>query len=462
MKLSQKIQLLSILPLLLSMVAVAILTSYQFSRLSHETASAYRSNMISHRRLELKNYTLLALSAIDDIVYNRNLSEAEAKKEVATLLSDLSYGKDGYFFAYDISGVGIAHPTQPYRVGKDWWDLKDAKGQYIIRELVNKANMGGGYVEYVWHKPSSNTIEKKLGYAIMLDHWQWMLGTGIYIDDLDHDLAGIQQIIDKKITHSFNIILLIALSASLLIFSSGLILHFSERKLADSKLQELTKRVISSQDEERRRLSRELHDGISQMLVSAKFSLETARLKMKRKQEPSEDIEKGKAIISQSLQDLRRISRDLHPSILDDHGLYAGINSLAQSFTERTGIQVVFPEVSVSNLLPLDIKTTLYRIAQEALTNIERHAGATVVNIKLSYQQAKITLSIKDNGRGFDLDHLQKSKRPTEGIGLRNMKERIAYHGGELFVRTSAKGTLVQAQLSKSILQVNKSKNVGI
>ena len=459
MKVSQKIQLLSLLPLLVSMLAVAYVTEFQFKKLSEQTAEAYRSGIVDIRKEELQNYTELALSSIDHIYLDEQFPDEQAKAQVAQILSDLSFGKDGYFFAYDESGDGVVHPKQPFRVGENWWDLQDESGQYIIRELITNAQFGGDFLEYVWDKPSSNGVAKKLAYSVMLDRWQWMLGTGVYIDDVDREVELLRAKTDATIQSSSYVILIIAMSASALVFISGLLLQTSERKFADSKLHELTNRVITAQDEERRRLSRELHDGVSQLLASAKFSLETAQIKVKKDKDPIVDIEKSRDVINQTLQDVRRLSRDLHPRVLDDHGLSVGVEALSKSFTERTGIEVLFSQISVRNLLPNDIKMTLYRVAQEAFTNIERHSQASKVVIDIGVKGQWIVLSILDDGHGFDVNSIRESKSVSEGIGLRNMAERIAFYDGEFSIDSSIDGTLVTAKIPKSVLKFSNKKD---
>jgi len=351
------------------------------------------------------------------------------------------------------------HPKQPFRINQNWWDLQDKSGQYIIRELITNAQYGGDYLEYVWEKPSSNVVAKKLAYSVMLDRWQWMLGTGVYIDDIDREVEAIRVKTDDAIESSAYVILIIALSASALVFISGLLLQISERKFADGKLHELTNRVITAQDEERRRLSRELHDGVSQLLASAKFSLETAEIKLSKDTSPVQDIRKSRDVINQTLQDVRRLSRDLHPRVLDDHGLSVGVEALAKNFTERTGIAVNFSQISVRNLLPNDIKMTLYRVAQEAFTNIERHSQATQVTIDIGVKGRWIVMSVKDNGQGFDVEAIRKSKSVNEGIGLRNMAERIAFYEGEFKIASSSKGTLIEAKIPKSVLKFSNKDN---
>jgi two-component system NarL family sensor kinase len=458
MNLSQKIQLLSILPLMVAMLVVALVTESQFEKLSTQTTSSFRESITNSRKQELKNYISLALSSIDHIYKNNNQDNDAAKELVIDILTNLEYGADGYFFVYKNNGDNVVHPRQSFRIGENWWDLQDQNGQFIIRDLIQNAKDKAGFVEYVWEKPSSQEVVKKLAYSVMLERWQWMIGTGIYIDDIDRDVMAMQEEVDKKIQSSSYVILFIALAAFVVVFVSGIFLQFSERRLADSKLQELTKRILNVQDEERRRVSRELHDGISQLIASAKFSLETAAIKIKNNKDPDEDIDVAQKRIGQTLQDLRRISRDLHPAVLDDHGLATALQSLAKSFSERTGIETVFNDILVRNLLPLDAKTSLYRVAQEALTNIERHAVAALVEISLSVDSSWIVLVIQDNGKGFNVDFFSRG-RTAEGIGLRNMQERIAYHKGVFDLTSNKKGTRLVAKVPKTILRYSANAN---
>jgi two-component system NarL family sensor kinase len=453
MNITQKIQLLAVLPLAIAMLLVVWATQYQFDKLSYQTAETYRTSVISRRQEELKNYTLLALSSIDHIYNDASLEQEVAQELAKNILTNLTYKEDGYFFVYTSNGKGVVHPKQPYRIGEDWWKLQDEAGNFLIQELIENAQAGGGYIQYLWEKPSISEVGTKMAYSVMLEKWNWMLGTGVYIDDIEGQVSSIQASIDHKIVNASYVILAIGIISVIAVFITGLLLQFSERKLADEKLQELTKRILTAQEEERRRVSRELHDGISQLIASAKFSIETASLKIKNAEDPDEDLKITREKISQTLIDLRRISRDLHPRILDDHGLSAGVESLATNFSKRTGIIVNLNKVAVKNLLSIDIKTTLYRVAQEALTNVERHSGASEVNISIGVRGRWIVLSIIDNGNGFDVASLNRNKSPSVGIGLRNMHERLSYHKGVFNIRSGRSGTIIEAKILKNVLQ---------
>ena len=174
----------------------------------------------------------------------------------------------------------------------------------------------------------------------------------------------------------------ITAAAVMLVFLSGMFLNLRERRLADAKLKVLTQRIFDTQEEERGRVARELHDSISQILVGVRYTLELARRLL-----TTGDVRAGASLTSGidnlngAIQEVRRISRDLRPGVLDDLGLGPALQALAEEFGTRTGITVDFVTNPFHNRLDQDAKIALYRIAQEALTNVERHSGATRVTL---------------------------------------------------------------------------------
>ena len=185
----------------------------------------------------------------------------------------------------------------------------------------------------------------------------------MYTDDLDQQVSIMQSAMDKHIKSTSFVILSIALISACLIFVSNLFLQFNERKLADIKLQVLTKRVMNTQDEERRRVSRELHDGISQSLAAIKYYLEEAAFLFEKKDsDHARLVNKSNHYLQETMQEVRRISRDLHPSLLDDFGLMAAVEMLVEDFQKRLDIDVKLVKVQVRNLLPQDAKLSLIHI----------------------------------------------------------------------------------------------------
>jgi len=448
-----KILLLTLVPTLLSLLLVSVFVQYQSRSLFKEQSSFFNQTILDIRKNELVNYSQLARSAIAHVYEDPSIEIDEKHIQAKKILNNLEYSNDGYFYVYSNKGDSIVHPKQPYRLGENWWDLTDSEGKPIIQELISQAEAGGGYTEYLWEQPSSGAVGKKLGYSEMINDWDWMFGTGIYIDDIEKQITKIDEVFDDQIRSTSLIIMTIAAIAVASVFGIGQFFQFFERKHADSKLQQLSKRVINTQDEERRRVSRELHDSISQRLVAIKYSLEEAHDSEFNTQEENKDrIKVCESHIDETLAEVRRISHDLHPSILDDLGLMSAVQALVDQFSARTNIDVVLTKTPFRNLLPTDAKTALYRIVQEALTNIERHAQATTVSIVFEIKDKWYLLNILDNGIGFDTD---LSNRGEAGLGLRNMSERMSYYNGIFEIKSSSQGTDLSAGIPKKTLSIN-------
>jgi two-component system NarL family sensor kinase len=317
----------------------------------------------------------------------------------------------------------------------------------VIYNLVEKAKEGGGLHQYLWEKPSAGTMAEKVSFAVGLDKWEWMLGTGVYLDDVYAQTAAAHADLRNTINSTFLTVVLIAVPAVLLVFAWLMGLNLHERRMADHKLKELTQRIIDTQEEERARIARELHDGISQILIGVRYAIDLARRKVESGAEGApEAIGKGADALNGAIKEVRRLSHDLRPGALDDLGLSAALEALTHNFAERTGIKVSVEAVAFKNMLLPEARTALYRVAQEALNNIERHAAATEVSIALSSPHGRVQMVIADNGKGFSADNDRRG-----GLGLRNMQERMAHFGGNMLVETSPSGTMLRAMLPKSV-----------
>lgn len=466
MNINLKLQLVTLVPLLLALSAVLFVTQIQYQSLSEQTVNEYRQSVIKHRKDELRNYVSLAEGATEYIYQNKNLNEQQAQTLVKDILSNMRFGKDGYFYAYDYDGTALVLPEQQSRIGKNWLALKDKNGVKLIQGLIERAQAGGGYLNYIFYQPSKGDgVGKKIGYARGLDDWQWMIGTGVYIDDIDQEIAHLNESIGKHIRNTSEMTLLIGLVAIIAIFFSGQFIRFSEKKMANQKLRELNERIFQTQEEECKRVSRELHDGISQTIAAARFSLETAQLKQQNNQDASQEMDRSMELICKIMGDIRAISHQLHPGLLEDYGLGAAIEELGREFSLRTGIEVKVHRLSIRNVLSTEVKTALYRIAQESLTNIERHANASKVTITLKLTPGWLVLEIIDNGQGFNCQDYDQPLAVTadkvfdnktqvhQGIGLRNMQERLNFYQGDLIVKSEECGTTVVARIPQGQLR---------
>ena len=223
-----------------------------------------------------------------------------------------------------------------------------------------------------------------------------------------------------------------------------------ERKIAQDRLKKLSHKIVRLQEEERRRVSRELHDGINQLLVSVKYKIENFDEKFKGSPEEAlKDIKKAVIFLEEAISEVRRVSHALRPSVLDDLGLAPAITNLARQFSDRNQIDVEVNGVDeqIFERLPADVETAMYRIVQEALHNIEKHANATKVVIDVTHTDTNVTIRIEDNGEGFDLQKAMRKTRSTQSMGLRNMRERIELLQGSFFIHSDVgKGTFVEVK----------------
>lgn len=411
-----------VLPLLLTVLVIGALVQYRAQLLAEQQVLLIEESFLAAKRAELKHYVDLARSSIGPL-YDSNRNDVAAKNQAKAILQSLNYGSDGYFFVYDLAGNNLVHPRQPDLVGRNLWNLTDPQGRHVIRSLLEAAKSGDGYQRYAWEKPSTRIMTEKLAYVVLLEQWGWMMGTGIYLDDIEHTTRAVRE----HATATLQKLVYISLAAVMAVFACGLALSVREHRLAEGKLKVMTQRIVSLQDEERARVSRELHDGISQLLVSVKFKFELVEHKLASGvAESRADLIKGIASLADVIGEVRRISHDLHPALLDTLGLSVAITQMVTEFEQRTGIGVNANNTADNLTLP-DLETrALFRITQEALSNVERHAAATIVTMTLSFENARVRLVISDNGRGFNVNKLNQAS----GIGLRNIRERIEHLGG--------------------------------
>ncbi|WP_043284963.1 cache domain-containing protein [Paraburkholderia oxyphila] len=485
-RLKTKIFLLAVVPFLAAIASIGIGVRQQATALARTQHATMQAAYLSSKEVELRHYVELATSAIaplyapeagDKAAPGADSTHAASSASAAALsvpvpadlaarqraalavLQKLDFGPDGYFFVYDMHGRSLMHPREPSLVGQDLWNLRDPQGALTIQQLVNAASHGGGFVRYMWHRPSTGKLAPKLGYVVALPRWGWMVGTGIYLDDVDSALAHIDERASANIERTLQWLGVIALAGVGVFALGALVLNVSEYRSTDAKLKRLAQQVVQSQEQERARLSRELHDGISQMLVSAKLLLESALARFERGEArvPAAEasLSTGLARLSDTLREVRRISHALRPAMLDDLGLAAALEQLTRELAEESEMEIGFTQSGAksnaagprTNMgaapLPDAVNTVLFRIAQEALTNIVKHAGARRAALTLEIAQNSVTLTIADNGRGFDVAHALAD--PRAGMGLRNMRERLEPLGGRLTLSSKPGHTVVAA-----------------
>lgn len=451
MRLKYKILLLAVVPLLASLAMIAWAVQAEQNSLDERRRLQLRTAFMSAKQEELRHYVALALSTVSPI-YNLGRDDEDTKKQVMQRLANLDYGPDGYFFLYNMEGVNLMHPRQPELVGKNLIEIRDTGGEPTIRMLLERARSGGGFVVYRWRKPSKQVEAPKLGYVTVLERWGWMIGTGLYLDDIDEFMQQLDDELERNVHDTLKWIAGAGGLGVALIFACMLILSFSEHKVSDAKLTLLARKVVHSQEEERAYLSRELHDGTGQTLVAIKLLIESALDRLVGTNDAVRTpLVRALERLKEALVDVRRMSHRLRPVMLDTLGLPAALNNLGEEMCGQAGMNFAMEIEGEPAELPDDVKTVLFRITQEALTNIQKHAACAHVGLRLTFGQKGLQLSIHDDGCGFDVESVRE--HPRRGIGLRNMRERIETVGGQLIVQSQPGLTRITAELPYSAIQ---------
>jgi two-component system sensor histidine kinase DegS len=214
------------------------------------------------------------------------------------------------------------------------------------------------------------------------------------------------------------------------------------------ELQHLSERIVLIQEEERNNLSRELHDQTGQALIALKTNLEVIdKLLPGDARESREWLRDSKQFLIKTIEEIRNLSFSLKPPMLDDLGLLPTIESYSKDFSARTKIAVNIKSNLKNEKFRPNLELSLYRMVQEALTNVLKHSGAKTVQINIYHENSKLVLSIGDDGRGFDIEKMWQNGVKDYGIGLLGMRERFASAGADFQVySTKGKGTQLIAK----------------
>ena len=211
---------------------------------------------------------------------------------------------------------------------------------------------------------------------------------------------------------------------------AALAIDLSQRVASDA-----LRRVVAGQELERKRLARELHDETGQALTSILLGLRSIEESSKDKPELREAVLALREIVVETLHDVRRLAVELRPKALDDFGLVPALERLAETFAEQTDVDVHLQAALGEDRLPAEIETALYRIVQEALTNVVKHAQASIVSVVLTRKGQSVVAVVEDDGRGFD-----PARAREEGLGLLGMRERIALLDGRVTIESTGRG----------------------
>jgi len=222
----------------------------------------------------------------------------------------------------------------------------------------------------------------------------------------------------------------------------------TEIKRAETGLRELAERLLRLQDEERRQIARELHDTTAQNLVAALLDIDRLTSRLALDDASAELIDEARKLIELSLQEIRTLSYLLHPPLLDELGLPSALRWFVRGFENRSGITIGLTMPDDMERLPPPVENALFRVVQEALTNIHRHSESTTAEIRLMRSSQEIVLEVADQGRGISMEDGSESDIASLGLGISGMRVRLRQLGGELKIRSGEQGTTVRATVS--------------
>jgi len=222
----------------------------------------------------------------------------------------------------------------------------------------------------------------------------------------------------------------------------------AELDAANEGLRELTARLMQLQDQERRRIARELHDSVGQTLAALTMNLTTISADIERLDQTAKKVSDSLVLAQEMNKEVRTVSYLLHPPLLDESGLASALRWYVDGFSKRSNIQVELHVPEDFGRLAQDMETALFRTVQECLTNVHRHSGSAVATIQVDRTPDEIRLTVKDGGTGIPPEKLDGvTNGGTPGVGIGGMRERMRQLGGSLVLQSGHNGTTVEARL---------------
>lgn len=324
--------------------------------------------------------------------------------------------------------VAVRHGWQPGQGSEGW--MLDSKTPYLSNDPLRDPGVPREWVERF-----------KIRSLLMTP-----------LLDSQGEVVGFCDVFNKKGDSGFTALDQRNLAAVAQVAAVALQKALAYRKVrqTEKKLRRLSGRVLESQDEERSRIARELHDSTAQNLAALVINLSRLEEAAAQQDRKTRDlIADSLALAEQGAREVRTLSYLLHPPLLDDIGLAAALKQYVSGFVQRTGVRIELDVSGSMSELPRPVATALFRIVQESLTNIHRHSGSLSASIRLACTNGELTLEVRDWGRGISSGAVDSTRGGVRGsgVGITGMQERLQQLGGRLAIESRAGGTIVRAVL---------------
>jgi signal transduction histidine kinase len=231
-----------------------------------------------------------------------------------------------------------------------------------------------------------------------------------------------------------------------------------ELNTTNQNLRELSARLLQLQDDERRRIARELHDSVGQMLAALGMNLATVGADIERLAKTANKVNESAALVQELSKEVRTISHLLHPPLLDEAGLVSALRWYVEGFAERSKITVDLEVPADFERLPRESETAIFRTVQECLINIHRHSESQTAVVRLVTSDGDVRVEVEDRGKGIPPERQSEmNSSGVAGVGIRGMRERLRQLGGSLDIRSGGNGTLIVARLPVSVASVSQA-----
>jgi signal transduction histidine kinase len=270
--------------------------------------------------------------------------------------------------------------------------------------------------------------------------------------DQQRELTAMQAVMQRQLWTVFGVALGISLLIGWLVSRHAASLarrlteqHDREERIARD-LQRLSARLVHAREEEQRRIARELHDEVGQALSAVKVQLAVAERRIERMGAARALLADAQTSADSALHSVRDLSHLLHPSALDDLGLVAALESLVADFRRRHQIAIEFLHTGQDRRLHAETERAIYRIVQEALTNVARHAEATAGAVQLTIEPSSVRVTIEDNGIGFDVADVERPGK-RRGLGLLSIRERVTGLRGTVRIESTHRGSRIEVEM---------------
>jgi signal transduction histidine kinase len=395
-----------------------------------------------------------------DIQVVDNASVAELLSMVSNLPRDtivlpISYSRDpegNTYLPRDIVAKLAGASSAPVYAVSDTYVGLGTVGGYVVSWAKTGEMAADATVQILRGKNAADVVLKSPGSGVYLFDWRQLKKWGFSESALPPGSEVEYRIPTAWEQYKWRILASIAIIIGQFLLIVALLVHRRKRRQAESSLREMAGRLLQSQDEERRRIARDLHDGTAQHLSGMALTIGQVLADFPPGHDQLRRLLQDSHVASrEALKEVRTVSYVLHPPILDGLGLVPALQWYLDGLQKRSSLIVNFQTPAEMEGMSPDEERALFRIVQESVNNVLRHSGGTAITVVLTANGRDVTLAIADNGRGMTADELQQAEGAASlGVGISGMRERVRQLNGTFRISSSSRGTQVFVSLPKN------------